>query len=99
MRDLWQQMQTVRAGINERVSEWVAEAGGKVQARADARAEMWHAIRDIARTIRPLAEDGAWDRIREPYADLSARCAACHAQSVSTPRDFLAPAAWTNAGR
>ena len=94
MRELWQWMQTVRAGINDRVPTWVAESGGQVRTRAEARATTWLGIRDVANRMRPLAEGGAWEQLREPYTDLTARCTACHDKLVATPRDLLAPAAW-----
>jgi hypothetical protein len=85
---------TVREGLDAEDAEKVVAGAEGLGAPVALELKAWTEIENAARQIQLRAQGRASDQTRQLYERLTAACTGCHARSVATERNLLAPVAW-----
>ena len=94
MRKLETATDGLREGIDAKSWDGMPDHIKAIVGSSDKQIALWGVIAAKARRIQELAEKRDAAAIEPEYKAMIAKCIACHASKVATPRDFLNPLPW-----
>ena len=94
MRKLETATDGLREGIDAKSWDGMPDHIKAIVGSSDKQIALWGVIAAKARRIQELAEKRDASAIEPEYKAMIAKCIACHASKVATPRDFLNPLPW-----